>query len=268
MSLLRDGGVVVTGYDVLAEVYEWLISDAKLPPAEFAASFDDVLRLLPPNARVLDCSCGTGQLAVGLAGRGMQVVATDASEAMVRRTAELAEEFGAAVQTLQANWEELPDHFEDNTFDMVFCVGNSLHHAAGATGRRAALESMSRLLRPGGRLVLTSRTWELVRARGSRLDISNRLVRRNGRDAVVIYRWEIAPHWEEEHHIEIAIAQVDATGSVLVRSELLSCWPYQYEQLQADLHRAGLRTELSTFDGEAENYRVVAVRSDSPGSLG
>jgi SAM-dependent methyltransferase len=85
----------VTSYNALAEVYEWLISDAKLAPTEFAASFDDVLSLLPPNAHVLDCSCGTGQLAVGLAGLGMQVVATDASEAMVRRTAELSEEFRA-----------------------------------------------------------------------------------------------------------------------------------------------------------------------------
>ncbi|MBB5835211.1 class I SAM-dependent methyltransferase [Kribbella italica] len=252
--------VVVTEYDVLAEVYEWLISEAKLPPADFAASFDDVLGLLPSNAHVLDCSCGTGQLAVGLAGRGLQVVATDASEGMVRRTAELAEEYGTSVRALQANWEELPNHFDDDTFDLVFCVGNSLHHAAGATGRGAALESMSRLLRPGGRLVLTSRTWELVRSRGSRLDIGDRLVRRNDRDAVVVYRWEIAPQWEDEHHIEIAIAQVDATGSVLVRSELLSCWPYRHEDLEAELHRAGLRTEVSTFDPESENYTVVASK--------
>ncbi|MGZ0145680.1 class I SAM-dependent methyltransferase [Kribbella sp. WER1] len=154
----------------------------------------------------------------------------------------------------------MPDHFEDDTFDMVFCVGNSLHHAAGPTARRAALASMSRLLRPGGRLVLTSRTWELVRARGSRLDISNRLVRRNGRDAVVVYRWDIAPHWEDAHHIEIAIAQVDPTGPVLVRSEQLSCWPYRYEQLEAELHQAGLQTELSTFDPKADNYTVVATK--------
>ncbi|MFB9689470.1 class I SAM-dependent methyltransferase [Amycolatopsis plumensis] len=252
--------VVVTDYDVLADVYEWLISDAKLPPAEFAASFEDVLRLLPSNAHVLDCSCGTGQLAVGLAGRGIQVVATDASDAMVRRTAELAEEFGASVRAVRASWEELPGHFEDGTFDMVFCVGNSLHHAEGARGRVAALESMSRLLRPGGRLVLTSRTWELVRARGSRLDIGDRLVRRNGRDALVVYRWDIAPNWEDEHHIEIAIAQVDAAGSVLVRSELLSCWPYRYEELEVELHRAGLRPEVSTFDREAENYLVVSSK--------
>ncbi|MET9259831.1 class I SAM-dependent methyltransferase [Amycolatopsis sp. NPDC004079] len=252
--------VVVTGYDALAEVYEWLISDAKLAPAEFAASFDDVLSLLPSNAHVLDCSCGTGQLAVGLAHRGIQVVATDASDAMVRRTAELAEELGATVRAVRADWEELPDHFEDATFDMVFCVGNSLHHAVGARGRVAALESMSRLLRRGGHLVLTSRTWELVRAKGSRLDISDRLVRRNGRDAVVVYRWEIAPRWEEEHRIEIAVAQVDAAGSVLVRSELLSCWPYRYDELEVELHRVGLRREMSTFNPEAENYLVVASK--------
>ncbi|WP_233225869.1 class I SAM-dependent methyltransferase [Amycolatopsis sp. CA-126428] len=101
---------------------------------------------------------------------------------------------------MRADWEELPGHFDDATFDVVFCVGNSLHHAVGARGRVAALASMSRLLRRGGRLVLTSRTWELVRARGSRLDIGDRLVRRNGRAAVVVYRWEIAPLWEEEHH--------------------------------------------------------------------
>ncbi|WP_346345527.1 class I SAM-dependent methyltransferase [Streptomyces sp. SID5643] len=256
----------MTGYNALAEVYEWLISDEKLAPADFAASFDDVLSLLPPDAHVLDCSCGTGQLAVGLAGLGMQVVATDASEAMVRRTAELSEEFGASVRTVRADWQELPEHFDDATFDMVFCVGNSLHHAVGARGRVAALESMSRLLRPGGRLVLTSRTWELVRARGSRLDISDRLVRRNGRNAVVVYRWEIAPHWENEHHIEIAIAQVDAAGPVLVRSELLSCWPYRYDELEIELQRVGLRTEMSTFNPDAENYMVVASKVETTGS--
>ena len=252
--------VVVTGYGALAEVYEWLISEARLTPAEFAAAFDDVIRLLPSNARVLDCSCGIGQLAVGLAGLGMRVVATDASAAMVRRTEELAEELGASLRTVRADWHELTDHFDDASFDMVFCVGNSLHHAEGARGRLAALESMSRLLRPGGRLVLTSRTWELVRAGGSRLDIGDQLVRRNGRDALVIYRWEIAPHWEQEHHIEIAVAQVKADGSVLVRSELLSCWPYRYDELGSELHSVGLRVEKSTFDPEAEGYMVVATK--------
>jgi SAM-dependent methyltransferase len=252
--------VVVAGYGALAEVYEWLISDAKVTPAAFVAAFDDVVTLLPPDARVLDCSCGTGQLAVGLAGLGLRVVATDDSAAMVRRTGALADELGASLRTVRAGWNELPDHFDDASFDMVFCVGNSLHHAEGAAGRSAALVSMSRLLRSGGRLVLTSRNWDLVRAGGSRLDVRNRLVRRNGRDAVVAYRWEIPQHWEQEHHIEIAVARLDADGSVDVCSELLSSWPYRYDDLVSALQRVGLTVEKSTFDPRAEDYMVVAAK--------
>ena len=250
----------MTGYDELAEVYEWLISDVKLTPADFAAAFADVIAALPPNAQVLDCSCGTGQLAVGLAGLGMRVVASDASAAMVGRTERLAEETGVPVSTMRADWEELPDHLEDATFDMVFCVGNSLHHAEGVRGRVAALESMSRLLRRGGRLVIASRNWELVRAGGSRLDIADRMIRRNGRDGLVIYRWDIAPSWEEEHHIEIAVARLEADGSVDVCSELLSSWPYRYEELVSELRGVGLTTERSTFDPSVENYVVVATQ--------
>jgi SAM-dependent methyltransferase len=160
----------VTGYAALADVYEWLVPDAMLSPAGSVAAFADVLQSLPPNARVLDCSCGTGQLAVGLAGLGLHVVASDASSGMVLRTRELAEKHDVWLRVFQAGWSELLRHLEPASFDLVMCVGNSLTHAEGAAGRRAALTAMSRLLEPGGRLVLTSRTWELVRARGSRLE--------------------------------------------------------------------------------------------------
>ncbi len=100
-----------------------------------------------------------------------------------------------------------------------------------------------------------------MRAGGSRLDIRDQLVRRDGRDALVIYRSEIAKHREQEHHIEIAVAQVGTDRSDLVRSELLSCWPYRYDELGSELHRVGLKIEESTFDPEAEGYMVVAAKS-------
>ena len=157
--------IAVAGYGALPEVYEWLIPDAMLTPAGSVAAFGDLVKSLPPNTRVLDCACGTGQLAVGLTSLGLDVVAADASLGMVRRTQELADELGSSLQTLHAKWDELPDHLDASTFDLAFCVGNSLHHAEGASGRLAALASMSKLLNPGGRLVLTSRNWELVRQR-------------------------------------------------------------------------------------------------------
>ena len=253
--------VNVAGYEVLADIYEWLIPDAKLTPAGSVAALGDLVQSLPSNARILDCSCGTGQLAVGLAGLGLDVVATDASSGMVRRTQKLADEHGLSLQALQVSWDDLSDHLDPSTFDLLLCVGNSLVHAQGASGRLAALAAMSRLLNPRGRLVLTSRTWEIVRAGGSRMDVWDRVVRRGSRDGVVIYSWQVEDRWEQEHHLEIAVAQVEPDGSVLTCSERLSFWPYRYEELVAELQTAGLRVQASTFNPDAEVYMIVAGKA-------
>lgn len=120
---------------------------------------------------------------------------------------------------------------------------------------------MSELLRPEGRLVLTSRTWELVRARGSRIDVRDRVIHRSDRDGVVIYSWRIEPLWEAEHHLEIAVARLEPDGSVDTCSERLSFWPFRYEELVAALRSVGMELERSTFDPEAEEYMVVARRA-------
>jgi len=75
-------------------------------------------------------------IAVGLALAGCDVVATDASEAMVQRTARLAAEHGARVEASVCTWDALPGRGWDAAFDVVFCVGNSLPHAVGRDGRR------------------------------------------------------------------------------------------------------------------------------------
>ncbi|MGQ4425700.1 class I SAM-dependent methyltransferase, partial [Streptomyces violaceoruber] len=183
-----------------------------------------------PGTRGVAFGPSAGQLAVGLAALGLDVTATDASAAMARRTHQLAEQHGVSLRTLRVSWDELSDRLDGSPpFDVVFCVGNSLAHAEGASARFDALTAMSRLLSRDGHLVLTSRTWELVRACGSRLDVGPRLVRRQGRDGVVVYNWQIEQRWDEEHHLEIAVAQVTADGSVLTRSERLSCWPFRQE---------------------------------------
>lgn len=251
----------MAGYVALPDVYEWLIPEDRLSPAGAVARFDDVVGAVPPGARVLDCACGTGQLAVGLAGLGLDVVATDASEGMVRRTRELAEAEGVSLRTVAARWDELPDRLDAGTFELVFCVGNSLGHAEGREGRLASLAAMSKMLRPGGRLVLTSRTWERERAAGSRLETRDRLIRRGGRDAVVTYYWDIQPLWEQEHHLEIAVAVLQPDGSVRASSERLSIWPYSHDELVGQLNSVGLAVEKTTFDPDADGYVVVARRA-------
>src|SRR5215211_3060598 len=116
-------------YDTLAAVYEFLVPEELLEPEGAAGAFADVLAGLAPGARVLDCAAGTGQLAVGLALRGFDVTATDASAAMVERTRALAAARGVALRTEVRAWKEWAGAAPEQPFDAILCVGNSLPHA-------------------------------------------------------------------------------------------------------------------------------------------
>jgi len=69
--------------------------------------------------------------------------------------------------------------------------------------------------------------------------------------------------WEDEHHLEIAVALLAADGSVQTHSERLSFWPFRYEQLVAELESVGLTVDPRAFNAEAEEYRVVARTAEA-----
>src|SRR5690242_20589618 len=123
--MIRSVLTVDRSYDQLAAVYEALTPPALHTPEGNVAAFDGLLDL-PPGARVLDCACGTGWLAVGLALRGYDVDASDLSPAMVERTRRLAEERAVEVNVRECAWEDLDP---GPRYAAVFCIGNSLAHA-------------------------------------------------------------------------------------------------------------------------------------------
>lgn len=253
---MADGDVA---YDTLAGVYEWLVPEALLTPEGAVEAFAAVVEGFPGGGRVLDCASGPGQLAVGLALRGFDVVASDASPAMVERTALLAVEHGVEVRAITCPWEHLePDGF-GGLFDAVFCVGNSLTHAGGRAARRAALASMASMLRDGGLLVLTSRNWELIRRRSGGLEIADELVERRGRQGLVVYNWTLPDLWDDEHFLDVAVALLEGGGKVVSSAERLSFWPFTDQELDEDLRASGLTPAFSTYADDVERYLVTAI---------
>ena len=101
--------------------------------------------------RVLDIAGGTGDLAMAFApqvGPGGQVVYTDINEAMLLEGRNRLLDAGVSVPTLVCDAEHLP--FPDAHFDVVtvaFGLRNMTH-------KDAALREMSRVLRPGGKLLV------------------------------------------------------------------------------------------------------------------
>jgi SAM-dependent methyltransferase len=248
---------VAEQYGTLADVYDWIVPEELITPEGSVAALDG-LYALEPGARVLDCAAGTGTFAVGLALRGFDVVATDASEAMIARTSALAAEHGVELPVRVCAWEELSG---PPSFDAVFCVGNSLPHAEGQRGRRRALAAMASLLRDGGLLVVTSRNWELERSHGSRAYVSERLVERAGGRALVVHSWTVPESWDDMHVLEVVVALIGDDGAVSAHGERLRCWPFRHETLDEDLRAAGLEPETSTYAAAVGRYLVTARRA-------
>jgi demethylmenaquinone methyltransferase/2-methoxy-6-polyprenyl-1,4-benzoquinol methylase len=97
-----------------------------------------------PGKRALDVATGTGDLAIALARRGADVVGSDFSEGMLAR----ARAKNAAVRWEQANALALP--YPDNAFDAA-TVGFG---ARNFSDLRQGLSEMTRVVRPGGRVVV------------------------------------------------------------------------------------------------------------------
>jgi SAM-dependent methyltransferase len=251
---------VAEQYGTLADVYDYLVVEELLTPEGSAAAFDGLVEL-EPGARVLDCAAGTGTLAVGLALRGFDVVATDAGEAMIARTRALAAHHSADLDARVCAWEDLTG---PPSFDAVFCVGNSIPHAEGQAGRRRAFAAMAGVLRPGGLCVVTSRNWELERAQGSRVKVSEELVERDAGRALVVQSWTIAERWDDMHVMEVVVALIGDDGAVSAYGERLRCWPFRHETLDDDLRAAGLEPASSTYDPEVGRYLVTARRAAPP----
>jgi 2-polyprenyl-3-methyl-5-hydroxy-6-metoxy-1,4-benzoquinol methylase len=105
-----------------------------------------LLRLVPDGARVLDVGCSTGYLARPLAERGCTIVGIELDEATAAVARDVCEE------VLVGDVERLELPFPPASFDVVLC-GDLIEHLRDP---RRFLERVRPLLRPGGRVVLTT----------------------------------------------------------------------------------------------------------------
>ena len=119
---------------------------ARAERSRFAQLLDDAI---PPDARVVEVGCGTGQMSLYLAQMDRVVVGVDISRAALRLGQDAARRFGiTSVRFVETDLNQ--PGLTPESFDIVYSAG-VLHHTAEPA---AAFASVARLARPGGIVIV------------------------------------------------------------------------------------------------------------------
>jgi 2-polyprenyl-3-methyl-5-hydroxy-6-metoxy-1,4-benzoquinol methylase len=150
-------------YQQLANDYHLIYTDWTKAVERQGNALDRLIRahMGEPPLDLLDCSCGIGTQAIGLAKHGYRVSATDLSPAAVERAAQEAQIQGVPLKVGVADFRTLAQQVEGE-FDVVLSCDNSLPHLQTDEDLLLAAENMRAKMRPEGLLLISTRDYDHV----------------------------------------------------------------------------------------------------------
>ena len=193
----------------------------------------------PGPYALLDCSCGIGTQAIGLALQGHNVHATDLSTVSIDCARQEANNLGVEMTFGVADFCKLSETVSD-TFDVVLSCDNSIAHCLKDEDLAAALSSMKSRLKPGGLLLISLRDYDALVVDQPRFNNQHVDDRPDGR-RVVFQLWDWSDDGRQYRNTQFLIKQTDSG--------------YEVKPFETEL-RALLRDEIMAA-AEAAGYADV-----------
>ena len=155
--------IIQTFYDNLASQYDKLFLDWQSATQEQSVILD---RLFQDNgfkktANILDCACGIGTQAIGLASLGYAVTASDISDVEIAEAKERAVKNHVKIHFEHADFRALSETFSKR-FDIVICMDNALPHMLSKSALEAAIRSITNQIETGGMFVASIRDYDAL----------------------------------------------------------------------------------------------------------
>ena len=155
--------ITQTFYDNLAPHYDKLFLDWQNATQEQAQILSRLLQNYGFNtsARILDCACGIGTQAIGLANLGYSVTASDISSGALAEAKKRANASQMTIRFEHADFCALSETFAE-LFDVILVMDNALPHMLSRNALDSAIQSITGQMSPGGILIASVRDYDAL----------------------------------------------------------------------------------------------------------
>jgi len=153
--------ITQTFYNKLATQYDKLFLDWNKTTTEQAVILNEIFNNngFDNSAKILDCACGIGTQAIGLARLGYKVSASDISENEIEEAKKRAENNNVHINFVQADFRNLSQAFTEH-FDIVIAMDNALPHMLSRTNLEKAINSIIKQIEKDGIFVASIRDYD------------------------------------------------------------------------------------------------------------
>lgn len=153
--------IIQTFYDKLATQYDKLFLDWQASANEQAIILDRLFCEwgVDKSARILDCACGIGTQAIGLAKLGYNVTASDICDGELEEARKRASENNVKIRFEHADFRALSETFSEE-FDIIIAMDNALPHMLTESELQKAVESIISQLKTDGIFIASIRDYD------------------------------------------------------------------------------------------------------------
>ena len=153
--------IIQSFYDKLSSQYDKLFLDWQVTLKEQSLLLDQLFKDngYDTMSRILDCACGIGTQAIGLAALGYDVTASDISDAELKEARERAIKNNVNICFKNADFRILSKTFS-REFDIIIAMDNALPHMLSKDDLKMAIKSITSQLASGGMFVASIRDYD------------------------------------------------------------------------------------------------------------
>lgn len=241
-------------YDGLAGEYDKLFADWDAATHRQADTLERIFagHGVARGATVLDCACGIGTQAVGLARLGYDVTGSDISRAELAEAERRAKAAGVRLALREEDFRHLQESFE-RRFDAVIAMDNALPHLLSCDEVFEAAASIASVINAGGLFVASIRDYDAILE--AKPEYSPPYIRERGRGRKISFQtWD----WHGDRY--------DFVQYIIDDGDRLSVSRHQCEyralrrsELTAALTAAGFHGVEWQMPGESGFYQPIVI---------